>query len=98
MKFLSNLEKVLMKFIRKTPVLETFLNTVAWMKACKVIKKRLRQRCFPVNIANYLRQLSILKIICEQLLLKVKLNLLKVCKLSSVWLKFISTLFLKVAV
>ena len=87
-----------MKFIRKTPVLETFLNTVAWMKAFNVIKKRLRQRCFPVNIANYLRQLSILKIICEQLLLKVKLNLFKVCKLSSVWLKFISSLFLKVVV
>ena len=60
-----------------------------------VIKKRLRQRCFPVNIANFLRHLSILKIICEQLLLKVKLNLFKVCKLSSVWLKFISKLFSK---
>ena len=84
-----------MKFIRKTAVLETFFNTVAWLKACNVIKKRLRQRCFPVNIANLLRHLSILKIICEQLLLKVKLNLFKVCKLSSVWLKFISKLFSK---
>ena len=82
-----------MKFIRKTAVLETFFNTVAWLKACNVIKKRLRQRCFPVNIANFLRHLSILKIICEQLLLKVKLNLFKVCKLSSVWLKFTSKLF-----
>ena len=79
-------------------MLEAFLHTVAWLKACSAIKKRLRQKSFPVNIANLLRQLSILKIICEQLLLKVKLNLLKVCKLSSVWLKFISTLFLKVAV
>ena len=84
-----------MKFIRKTAVLETFFNTVAWLKACNVIKKRLRQRCFPVNIANLLRHLSILKIICEQLLVKVKLNLFKVCKLSSVWLKFISKLFSK---
>ena len=78
-----------------TPVLENFLNTVAWLKACNVIKKRLRQRCFPVYIANVLRQLSFYKIICGQLLLKVKLNLFKVCKLSSVWLKFISKLFSK---
>ena len=81
-----------MKFIRKTAVLETFFNTVAWLKACNVIKKRLRQRCFSVYIANFLRHLSIYKIICGQLLLKVKLNLFKVCKLCSVWLKFISKL------
>ena len=84
-----------MKFIRKTPVLETFLNTVAWLKAGNVIKKRLRQWCFPVNIANLVRHLSIFKIICEQLLLKVKLNLLNIFKLSSVWLKFNSKLFSK---
>ena len=77
-------------------MLEVFLNTVARRKACNVIKKRLRQRRFPVNIANLLRHLSILKIICEQLLVKVKLNLFKVCKLSSVWLKFISKLFFNV--
>ena len=65
-------------------MLETFLNTVAWLKACKVIKKRLLKRCFRVNIANLLRHLSVLKIICEQLLLKVRLNLFKVCKLSNV--------------
>ena len=76
-------------------MLETFLNTVAWLKACKVIKKRLLQRCFRVNVANFLRHLSVLKIICEQQLLKVKLNLFKVCKLSSVWLKFISKRFSK---
>ena len=81
-----------MKFIRKTPVLRVFKNS---HMASNVIKKRLRQRCFPVNIANFLRHLSILKIICEQLLMKVKLNLFKVCKLSSVWLKFISKLFSK---
>ena len=76
-------------------MLETFLNIVAWLKATNVIKKRLQQRCFPVNIGNLSRHLSMLKIIYEQLLLKVKLNLFKVCKLSSVWLKFISKLFSK---
>ena len=76
-------------------MLETFFNNVAELKAGNFIKKRPQQRCFPVNIAKFLRHLSILKIICEQLLLKVKLNLFKVCKLSSVWLKFISKLFSK---
>ena len=84
-----------MKCIRKNTCTGDFLNTVAQLQACNVIKKRLRQRCFPVYIANVLRQLSIYKIICGQLLLKVKLNLFKVCKLSSVWLKFISKLFSK---
>ena len=92
---LKQAEAAVRNIHRKTPVLETFLDTVVWLKNCNVVKRTLRQRCFPVNIANLLRHLSILKIICEQLLLKVKLNLFKVCKLSSVWLKFISKLFSK---
>ena len=47
---------------------------------------------FSCKYWNILRQLYILKIIREQLLLKVKLNLFKVSNLSSVWLKFRSCL------
>ena len=38
------------------------------------INERLQHRCFPVNIANFLRA-PILKNICEQLLLDIKLQL-----------------------
>ena len=38
------------------------------LKACNFIKKRLQQKCFPVNIAKFLRT-PILKNICEWLLL-----------------------------
>ena len=38
---------------------------------CNFIKKRLQRRCFPVNIAKLLRT-SILKNICERLLLNEK--------------------------
>ena len=37
--------------------------------ACNFIKKRLQHRCFPVNIAKFLRT-PILKNICEQVFLK----------------------------
>ena len=40
---------------RKTPVLESLFNKVAELKACKFIKKKLQRRCFPVNIAKFLR-------------------------------------------
>ena len=39
------------------------------LHVCNFIKKRLQHRCFPVNIAKFLRT-SILNNICEQLLLK----------------------------
>ena len=38
------------------------------LKACNFIKKRLQRRCFPVNIARFLRT-PFLKNICERLLL-----------------------------
>ena len=53
---------------RKTPVLESILNTVAGLKTYNFILKRLQHRYFPVNIAKFLRT-SVLKNICEQLLL-----------------------------
>ena len=47
-------------------MLKSIFNKVATLKACYIIKKRLQHRCFPVNIAKFLRT-SILKNICEQL-------------------------------
>ena len=61
-------------------------NKVAGLKASNLTDKRLQYRCFKTTI---------LKIICERLLLKVKLNLSKVCKSSRVWLKLIGNFFSK---
>ena len=40
---------------RKAPVLESLFNKKASLQGCSFIKKRLQDRCFPVNIANFLR-------------------------------------------
>ena len=50
-------------------MLESLSNNNAGLQACNFIKKRLQQRCFPVNIAKFLRT-PILKNICERLLLE----------------------------
>ena len=45
-------------FHRKTPVLdilESIFNKVAVLQGCNFIKNRLQRRCFPVNIAKFLR-------------------------------------------
>ena len=55
---------------RKTSVLESLFHKVAALKACSFNKKRIQHRCFPVNIAKFLRA-PILKNICERLLLSV---------------------------
>ena len=55
---------------RKTPVLESFFNKATDLRACSFIKKRLQHGCFPVKFAKFLRT-SILKNICERLLLKI---------------------------
>ena len=52
-------------------MLEYHFNKVADLHACKVFKKRLQHRCFPVNITKSLRT-PILKIISERLLLSFK--------------------------
>ena len=52
---------------KKTPVLESLFNKAAERKACSMIKKRLKHRCFPGNIAKSLRT-SVLKIIYKRLL------------------------------
>ena len=41
---------------RKTPVLESIFSKAATLVACNFIKKRLQHRCFPVNIAKFLRK------------------------------------------
>ena len=38
-------------------VLESLFNKVAGPKACNFTKKRLQHRCFPVNIAKFLRRI-----------------------------------------
>ena len=40
---------------RKTPVLESLLNKVVSLEASHFIRKRLKYRCFSVNIAKFLR-------------------------------------------
>ena len=57
-------------FLRKTPVLESLLNTAAGLQTCNFIKKRLQHWCFPMKFATFLRT-SILNNICERLLLFV---------------------------
>ena len=42
---------------RKTLVLKSLFSEVASLEAYKFIKKRLQHRCFPVNVANFLRKL-----------------------------------------
>ena len=42
-------------FHRKAPVLESFLNKVASLKACNFIKKRLQHKRFSVKFAKCLR-------------------------------------------
>ena len=60
--------KILRSIHRKTPALESLFNKAAGLLTCNLIKKRLQHRCFPVNIAKFLKT-PILKNICEGLLL-----------------------------
>ena len=60
--------KIFANFTGKKPMLESFFNKVSGLQACIFIKKRLQRKCFPVNIAKFLRT-SILKYIFERLLL-----------------------------
>ena len=52
----------------KTPVLEFLFNKVVGLQICNSFKKRLRHKCFPVNLTKLLIT-PILKSICERLLL-----------------------------
>ena len=41
---------------RKTPVLQSLFSKVASLETCNFINKGLQHRCFPVNIAKFLRK------------------------------------------
>ena len=49
-------------------MLESLFKKIAGLKACNVIKKKPQHRCFPVNIAKFLK-LPISKNTCDGLLL-----------------------------
>ena len=51
-----------------TLVLESLFNKVVGLKACNFTKKSIQHKCFPVNIANFLRTTFII----EHLLLILK--------------------------
>ena len=57
----DNIDAILRAFLKilqysqETPVLESLFNELAGLQACKFIKKKLQHRCFPVNIAKFLR-------------------------------------------
>ena len=53
---------------RKTSVLESLFDSLAGFKTCNFLKKRLQQKCFPVNIAKFLKTLILIKICKQQLL------------------------------
>ena len=59
----------------KTPELESHFNKVAGLHAYNLAKNRLQHWCFPLNNAKFLRT-SILKNICERLLLSMSGTLL----------------------
>ena len=67
-------EKLFRNIHRKTPVLEAPFNRLAGFKTYNFLKKRLRRRCFPVNIAKFLRILILMKI-CEQQFLLLTVNI-----------------------
>ena len=58
-------------------MLESPFNRFAGFKTCNVLKKGLQHRCFPVNIAKFLRTLILMKI-CEQLLLQFLLAIVNI--------------------
>ena len=43
------------KFYRKTSVLESLFNKAAVLKVCNSVKSRLQHRCFPAELAKFLR-------------------------------------------
>ena len=56
---------------KKTAVLESYFKKIAYLKVCNFLKKGAKHRCFPVNIAKFLRTL-ILKNIFEKMLVTVR--------------------------
>ena len=63
-------------------MLESLFNKVAGLKACNFIKKRLQHRCFPVNIAKFLRTSFFTEYLRWLLLHIVSIKLRNIFKLS----------------
>ena len=59
--------KISLYIKKKTPELGSLFNKVVGLEACNFIEKRLQLRCFPLNIAKFLKT-PIMKNICERLL------------------------------
>ena len=49
------------KIYRKISVLESLFNKVVGLRLATLLKKRLQQRCFPVNFAKFLRTPSLVE-------------------------------------
>ena len=58
-------------------MLESPFNRIVVFKTCNFLNKGLQHRCFPVNIAKFLRTLILTKI-CEQLLLQFLLLIVNI--------------------
>ena len=54
---------------KETVMLESLFNKVAGLKVWNFVLKRLQHRCFPVNMAKFLRA-PVMKNTCERLLLQ----------------------------
>ena len=52
---LKQAEAAIRNIHRKAPALESLFSKVADLKVCNRIKKRLQYRCFPINMAKFLR-------------------------------------------
>ena len=50
--------------------IQEFFQQYPWCKLWNIVKKRLQHKCFPVNMARFLRT-PILENFCERLLLKI---------------------------
>ena len=86
-----------MKFIRKSPVLETFLNTKHGWRPGTLLKRDSGKGAFQYIYCK-LFKIPILKIICEQLLVKVKPKLFKVCQIIQRVAKIYKETFFKAVV
>ena len=63
------------KIHRKTPVPESFYNKVAGIRPGTLLRKRLWHRCFPVNLAKFLRPSFLTEHLRWLLLLEVEINI-----------------------
>ena len=64
-------------------MLESSFNKLTGFKTCNFLIKRLQHRCFPVNIAKFLKTLILMKI-CEQLLVQFLLLIVNISSLGLV--------------